>query len=133
MDISVSIKNQILLDNIDLLKLTQNKIRQWLVSNFVNILCDNKIYIEKVSVTPQENKEYNFLYIIEASNENQTYLMEFGELKINNLKRITEFKSDRLLIINMKDDFDKLCILKNLNDMRYNLSVINNRKTLILF
>ena len=45
MDISLAMKNQILVDDIDLLHFTQNKLKQWLVSNFVNILCDHKIYI----------------------------------------------------------------------------------------
>jgi hypothetical protein len=132
MDISLAMKNQILFDDIDLLKFTQNKLKQWLVSNFVNILCDHKIYIETVSITPRENIDSNLLYTLEASNENKTYLMEFGELKTSDIPRLTKGKLERLFIVNMNEDFD-LALLKKANAMRYNLSVISNTQTLLLF
>ena len=133
MDISLAMKNQILFDDIDLLHFTQNKLKQWLVSNFVNILCDHKIYIETVSITPRENIDSNLLYTLEASNENKTYLMEFGELKSSDIPRLTKGKLERLFIVNMNDDFDYVSLLKKANAMRYNVSVINNTQTLLLF
>ena len=133
MDISLAMKNQILFDDIDLLQFTQNKLKQWLVSNFVNILCDHKIYIETVSITPLENIDSNLLYTLEASNENKTYLMEFGELKASDVPRLTKGKLERLFIVNMNEDFDYVSLLKKANAMRYNLSVINNTQTLLLF
>ena len=81
MDISLAMKNQILFDNVDLLQFTQKKLKQWLISNFVNILCEHKIYIETVSITPNENIDSNLLYTIKASNEKENFVMEFGELK----------------------------------------------------
>ena len=132
MDISLAMKNQILVDDIDLLHFTQNKLKQWLVSNFVNILCDHKIYIETVSITPLDNIDSNLLYTLEASNENKTYLMEFGELKASDVPRLTKGKLERLFIVNMNEDFD-LSLLKKANAMRYNVSVINNTQTLLLF
>ena len=133
MDISLAMKNQILFDDIDLLQFTQNKLKQWLVSNFVNILCDHKIYIETVSITPLENIDSNLLYTLEASNENKTYLMEFGELKSSDIPRLTKGKLERLFIVNMNEDFDYVSLLKKANAMRYNVSVINNTQTLLLF
>ena len=133
MDISLAMKNQILFDDIDLLQFTQNKLKQWLVSNFVNILCDHKIYIETVSITPLENIDSNLLYTLEASNENKTYLMEFGELKFSDVPRLTKGKLERLFIVNMNEDFDYISLLKKANAMRYNVSVINNTQTLLLF
>ena len=133
MDISLAMKNQILVDDIDLLHFTQNKLKQWLVSNFVNILCDHKIYIETVSITPRENIDSNLLYTLEASNENKTYLMEFGELKASDVPRLTKGKLERLFIVNMIEDFDYVTLLKKANAMRYNVSVINNTQTLLLF
>jgi hypothetical protein len=133
MDISLAMKNQILFDDIDLLQFTQNKLKQWLVSNFVNILCDHKIYIETVSITPRENIDSNLLYTLEASNENKTYLMEFGELKTQDMPRLTKGKLERLFIVNMNEDFDYVNLLKKANAMRYNISVINNTQTLLLF
>jgi hypothetical protein len=132
MDISLAMKNQILFDDIDLLQFTQNKLKQWLVSNFVNILCDHKIYIETVSITPRENIDSNLLYTLEASNENKTYLMEFGEVKTSDIPRLTKGKLERLFIVNMNEDFD-LSLLKKANAMRYNMSVISNTQTLLLF
>ena len=133
MDISLAMKNQILVDDIDLLQFTQNKQKQWLVSNFVNILCDHKIYIETVTITPKENIESNLLYTLEASNENKTYLMEFGELKAQDIPRLTKGKLARLFIVNMNEDLDYVSLLKKANAMRYNISVINNTQTLLLF
>jgi len=133
MDISLAMKNQILFDDIDLLQFTQNKLKQWLVSNFVNILCDHKIYIETVSITPRENIDSNLLYTLEASNENKTYLMEFGELKTQDIPRLTKGKLERLFIVNMNEDFDYVNLLKKANAMRYNVSVINDTKTMLLF
>jgi len=133
MDISLAMKNQILFDDIDLLQFTQNKLKQWLVSNFVNILCDHKIYIETVSITPRENIDSNLLYTLEASNENKTYLMEFGELKTQDIPRLTKGRLERLFIVNMNEDFDYVNLLKKANAMRYNVSVINDTKTMLLF
>ena len=133
MDISLAMKNQILFDDIDLLQFTQNKLKQWLVSNFVNILCDHKIYIETVSITPRENIDSNLLYTLEASNENKTYLMEFGELKTQDIPRLTKGKLARLFIVNMNEDLDYVSLLKKANAMRYNVSVINDTKTMLLF
>ena len=133
MDISLAMKNQILFDDIDLLQFTQNKLKQWLVSNFVNILCDHKIYIETVSITPRENIDSNLLYTLEASNENKTYLMEFGELKAQDIPRLTKGKLERLFIVNMNEDLDYVNLLKKANAMRYNVSVINDTKTMLLF
>ena len=133
MDISLAMKNQILVDDIDLLQFTKNKQKQWLVSNFVNILCDHKIYIETVTITPKENIDSNLLYTLEASNENKTYLMEFGELKAQDIQRLTKGKLARLFIVNMDEDLDYVNLLKKANAMRYNVSVINNTQTLLLF
>ena len=133
MDISLAMKNQILFDNVDLLQLSQNKLKQWLMSNFVNILCDHKIYIETVSITPQKNIDTNLLYTIKASNEKENFVMEFGELKTSDILKLKQNEFQQLFIVNMSDDYNQLFVLKKLNGIRYNLSVISNTKTLLLF
>ena len=133
MDISLAMKNQILFDNVDLLQLSQNKLKQWLMSNFVNILCDHKIYIETVSITPHENIETNLLYTVKASNEKENFVMEFGELKTSDILNLKQNEFQQLFIVNMSNDYDQLSVLKKLNGIRYNLSVISNTKTLLLF
>lgn len=133
MDISMAMKNQILFDNVDLLQFTQKKLKQWLMSNFVNILCDHKIYIETVLITPHENIDSNLLYTIKASNEKENFVMEFGELKTSDIFNIKKSNLERLFIVNMRDHYDQLPMLKKLNNIRYNLSTINTAETLLLF
>ncbi len=133
MDISLAMKNQILFDNVDLIQLSKNKLKQWLMSNFVNILCDHKIYIETVSITPHENIDTNLLYTIKASNEKENFVMEFGELKTSDILNLKQNEFQQLFIVNMSNDYDQLSVLKKLNGIRYNLSVISNTKTLLLF
>ena len=133
MDISLAMKNQILFDNVDLFQFTQKKLKQWLISNFVNILCDHKIYIETVSITPHENIDANLLYTIKASNEKENFVMEFGELKTSDIFNIEKSKLERLFIVNMRDHYDQLPMLKKLNNIRYNLSTVNTTETLILY
>tara|TARA_B100000767_G_scaffold53628_1_gene49271 strand:- start:1561 stop:1962 length:402 start_codon:yes stop_codon:yes gene_type:complete len=133
MDITLAMKNQILFDNVDLFQFTQNKLKQWLISNFVNILCDHKIYIETVSITPHENIDANLLYTIKASNEKENFVMEFGELKTSDIFNIEKSKLERLFIVNMRDHYDQLPMLKKLNNIRYNLSTVNTTETLILY
>lgn len=131
MDISLAMKNQILFDNVDLLQFTQKKLKQWLISNFVNILCEHKIYIETVSITPNENIDSNLLYTIKASNEKENFVMEFGELKTSDILNLKQNEFQQLFIVNIYDD--QLSVLKKLNGIRYNLSVISKTKTLLLF
>ena len=133
MDISLAMKNQILFDNVDLLQLSQNKLKQWLMSNFVNILCDHKIYIETVSITPHENIDTNLLYTIKASNEKENFVMEFGELKTSDILNLQQNEFQQLFIVNMSNDYDQMSVLKKLSGIRYNLSVISNTITLLLF
>ena len=133
MDISLAMKNQILFDNVDLLQLSKNKLKQWLMSNFVNILCDHKIYIETVSITPHENIDTNLLYTVKASNEKENFVMEFGELKTSDILNLKQNEFQQLFIVNMSNDYDQLSVLKKLSGIRYNLSVISNTKTLLLF
>ena len=131
MDISLAMKNQILFDNVDLLQFTQKKLKQWLISYFVNILCEHKIYIETVSITPNENIDSNLLYTIKASNEKENFVMEFGELKTSDILNLKQNEFQQLFIVNIYDD--QLSVLKKLNGIRYNLSVISKTKTLLLF
>ena len=133
MDITLAMKNQILFDNVDLFQFTQNKLKQWLISNFVNILCDHKIYIETVSITPHENIDANLLYTIKASNEKENFVMEFGELKTSDILKLKQNEFQQLFIVNISDDYNQLSVLKKLNGIRYNLSVISKTKTLLLF
>jgi len=133
MDISLAMKNQILFDNIDLLQLSQTKLKQWLLSNFVNILCDHKVYIETVSITPHKNINSNLLHTIEASNEKENFIMEFGELKASDILNLEKSEFQQLFIVNMSHDYDQLSVLKKLNGIRYNLSVISKTNTLLLF
>jgi hypothetical protein len=52
MNFPFHIKNQILQANIDLCALDETDLQQWLVSNFVNILCNQKLFIGSVTFNP---------------------------------------------------------------------------------
>ena len=55
------------------------------------------------------------------------------ELNASDVPRLTKGKLERLFIVNMNEDFDYVTLLKKANAMRYNVSVINNTQTLLLF
>ena len=59
--------------------------------------------------------------------------MEFGELKTSDIFNIEKSKLERLFIVNMRDHYDQLPMLKKLNNIRYNLSTVNTTETLILY
>jgi hypothetical protein len=59
--------------------------------------------------------------------------MEFGELKTSDILKLKQNEFQQLFIVNISDDYNQLSVLKKLNGIRYNLSVISNTKTLLLF
>ena len=53
MELSKLFKNQIIKDDIDLNVFNNKELGEWLVSNFVNILFDYKIFVSSVSLVPK--------------------------------------------------------------------------------
>lgn len=52
MNIPNQIIKQIINDEINLKSFNENELREWLISNLINVLCDNKIFATKVKSTP---------------------------------------------------------------------------------
>ncbi len=133
MKFSKPFKNQLINNDLDLSSFDNKELVEWLISNFINILCDQKIFVSRVTLTPIKDASYKTLFALNAKNDNSSYEMEFGI--ISNIKVVGKLQQhkNRLSILMLNDDFydsDNLNILKNKN---YNLSKIQSRNTLIIW
>ena len=133
MKFSKPFKNQLINNDLDLSSFDNKELVEWLISNFINILCDQKIFVSHVILTPKEDASYKTLFTLNAKNDNSSYEMEFGIIR--NIKVVGKLQQhkNRLSILMLNDDFydsDNLNMLKNKN---YNLSKIQSRNTLIIW
>ncbi len=133
MKFSKPFKNQLINNDLDLSSFDNKELIEWLISNFINILCDQKIFVSRVTLTPIKDASYKTLFALNAKNDNSSYEMEFGI--ISNIKVVGKLQQhkNRLSILMLNDDFydsDNLNMLKNKN---YNLSKIQSRNTLIIW
>ncbi len=133
MNYSKILKNQIINDTIDLSSFDNKKLSEWLVSNFVNILCDQKIFVGHVTLSPKEDTIYRKLFSLNAKNDKSSYEMEFGIIRdIKFFEKPIE-TIDRLSILVLENDFYDMDILNKLKNLNYNLSKIQNKYTLIFW
>ena len=133
MKFSKPLKNQLINNDLDLSLFDNKELVEWLISNFINILCDQKIFVSHVTHTPIKDTSYKTLFILKAKNDDSSYEMEFGI--ISNIKVVDKLQQhkNRLSILMLNDEFydsDNLNMLKNKN---YNLSKIQSRNTLIIW
>ena len=133
MKFSKPLKNQLINNDLDLSLFDNKELVEWLISNFINILCDQKIFVSHVTHTPIKDTSYKTLFILKAKNDDSSYEMEFGI--ISNIKVVDKLqqRKNRLSILMLNDEFydsDNLNMLKNKN---YNLSKIQSRNTLIIW
>lgn len=133
MKFSKPFKNQLINNDLDLSSFDNKELVEWLISNFINILCDQKIFVSHVTHTPIKDTSYKTLFILKAKNDDNSYEMEFGIIR--NIKVVDKLQQhkNRLSILMLNDDFydsDNLNMLKNKN---YNLSKIQSRNTLIIW
>lgn len=133
MKFSKPLKNQLINNDLDLSLFDNKELVEWLISNFINILCDQKIFVSHVTHTPIKDTSYKTLFILKAKNDDSSYEMEFGIIR--NIKVVDKLQQhkNRLSILMLNDDFydsDNLNMLKNKN---YNLSKIQSRNTLIIW
>ena len=128
-------KIQILQDNIDLSALDEIDLKQWLVSNFVNILCDQKLFIGSVTLTPLKNTNYAFLCKIEAFGAEKVYNIEYGELKSLHINKeaLIKNKPNRLSILNFEKTSDVIPVLECLDSLDFIFLKTRHRKTLIIY
>ena len=133
MKFSKPFKNQLINNDLDLSSFDNKELVEWLISNFINILCDQQIFVSHVTHTPKEDASYKTLFALNAKNDNSSYKMEFGIIR--NIKVVGKLQQhkNRLSILMLNYDFydsDNLNMLKNKN---YNLSKIQSRNTLIIW
>ena len=85
MNIPKQIIKQIINDEINLKSFNENELREWLISNLINVLCDNKIFATTVKSTPINKPEYNYLFEVSANYKGTEYHIELGVLNRTNL------------------------------------------------
>jgi len=136
MNFPFHLKNKIIQDNIDLCGFGEKDLQQWLVSNFVNILCDQKLFIGSVTLMPLKDTNYTFLCKIEAFGDKKVYDIEYGELSNLDFSKeefIANNKNNRLTLLNIDKMSDVIPFLECLESLDFILLKTKDRKTLIIF
>jgi hypothetical protein len=135
MSFSFHLKNKILKNDIDLCSLDKKELFQWLISNFTNILGEKRIFINSIGLTPLKDKNYKFLCLIEAIDEDEIYRIEYGELlSIDFLdKSLVLNNVSRLSLLNFDSNKINLSKLNSSDSNDYTLIKSDKRKTLIIY
>ena len=135
MSFSFHLKNKILKNDIDLCSLDKKALFQWLISNFTNILGEKNIFINSIDLTPLKDKNYKFLCLIEAIDEDEIYRIEYGELlSIDFLdKSLVLNNVPRLSLLNFDSNKINLSKLNSSDSNDYTLIKSDKRKTLIIY
>ena len=134
MDLAKQIIKQIIQDDIDLDAYNQFELRQWLVANFINVLCDNKIFVTKVTSTPIKDPLYKCLYeIVEIFNKKE-YRMEFGILytetmQVDELKKV-EFERVSLAFYNR--NLDVSSVFLDLDQLDFCITKLDTSRVIII-
>ena len=127
------LKNEIIKYDSDLFSYSLNELSEWLVSNFVNILSDQKIFVSSVNISPITEDGYKTLFSLQAKNEKSHYQMEFGLLEnADGILNAMEF-SNRLTLLSLEIGFPSQEILHKLKETNFNFSKINGVNALILY
>ena len=135
MSFSFHLRSKILKNDIDLCSLGKNELYQWLISNFTNILVEKGIFINSIALTPLKDKNYKFLCLIEAIDEDEIYRIEYGELlRIDFLdKSLVLNNVSRLSLLNFDSNKINLSKLNSSDSNDYTLIKSDKRKTLIIY
>ena len=135
MSFSFHLRSKILKNDIDLCSLGKNELYQWLISNFTNILGEKGIFINSIALTPLKDKNYKFLCLIEAIDEDEIYRIEYGELlSIDFLdKSLVLNNVSRLSLLNFDSNKINLSKLNSSDSNDYTLIKSDKRKTLIIY
>jgi len=125
---------QIILDDIDLDAYDQIDLRQWLVANFINVLCDNKIFVSNVTSTPIKDSSYRCLYEIKAIFNKKKYSLEFGilhteNMQVDELKKV-EFQRVSLAFYNRNSDISS--IFPELDQLDFCITKLDTSRVIII-
>ena len=134
MNIPNQIIKQIINDEINLKSFNENELREWLISNLINILCDNKIFATKVKSTPIKKPQYTYLFEVSANYKGTEHHIELGILKqINlNIENIIAGNSNRVSVCFFDNISEIQSLLKSINELNYHITKIENTGTLII-
>lgn len=134
MDLAKQIIKQIIQDNIALDVYNQNDLRQWLVANFINVLCDNKIFVTKVTSTPIKDPLYKCLYEIVAIFNKKKYSLEFGILhtetmQVDELKKV---EAERVSLAFYNRNSDISSIFPELDQLDFCITQLDTSRVIII-
>lgn len=134
MNIHKQIIKQIINDEINLKSFNENELIQWLISNLINVLCDNKIFATTVKSTPIKKPEYTYLFEVSANYKGTEYHIELGILNRINLKieNIIAGNSNRVSVCFFDNISEIQSLLKSINELNYHITKIENTGTLII-
>lgn len=124
--------------NIDISISNKDNFIPWVVSNFVNILHDNKIFISSVAMNPDINSEFNkthFSFSVSAKSKKTSYFLDLILLQELNSDELEKFyNSEKVFIIQLDSVIilEKLLMIPFLSKFNFfNISKDNNKCTLI--
>ena len=134
MDLAKQIIKQIIQDDIALDAYNQNDLRQWLVANFINVLCDNKIFVTKVKSTPIQDPLYKCLYELIAIFNSKEYMLEFGilhteNMQVDELKKV-EFQRVSLAFYNRNPDVSTIFL--ELDQLDFCITKLDSSRVIII-
>ena len=134
MNLTKQFIKQIILDDIDLDAYDQIDLRQWLVANFINVLCDNKIFVSNVTSTPIKDSSYRCLYEIKAIFNKKKYSLEFGilhteNMQVDELKKV-EFQRVSLAFYNRNPDVSTIFL--ELDQLDFCITKLDSSRVIII-
>lgn len=134
MNLTKQFIKQIILDDIDLDAYDQIDLRQWLVANFINVLCDNKIFISNVTSTPIKDSSYRCLYEIKAIFNKKEFSLEFGILHTENMQvdalKKVEFERVSLAFYNRNSDVSTIFL--ELDQLDFCITKLDSSRVIII-
>ena len=134
MNLTKQFIKQIILDDIDLDAYDQIELRQWLVANFINVLCDNKIFISNVTSTPIKDSSYRCLYEIKAIFNKKEFSLEFGILHTENMQvdalKKVEFERVSLAFYNRNSDVSTIFL--ELDQLDFCITKLDSSRVIII-
>lgn len=125
--------------NIDISISNKDNFIPWVVSNLVNILHDNKIFISSVVMNPDINPEFNkthFSFSVLAKSKNKSYFLDLILLQELNLDEYEKFyNSEKVFLLELDNTMilEKLPMITYLNKFNFFNISKDNKKCLLIF
>ena len=134
MDLAKQIIKQIIQDDIDLDAYNQFELRQWLVANFINVLCDNKIFVSNVTSTPIKDSSYRCLYEIKAIFNKKEFSLEFGILHTENMQvdALKKVEFERISLAFYNRNLDVSSVFLDLDQLDFCITKLESSRVIII-